>query len=163
MKSLWNLYAKLCLHKPAHLIEPAQVSSVSVSPGRNQNIGFICTNATHRPLLFYCNSCLHRLFSRLEISLQFPILIYQVQLQKLTHAQDTTACNCVLRIRQQGGGKGGDKGGGKVPEEAITPKSEDYSKWYLDLVAKAQLADYGPVRGEAFQKKHYSTHIFWPW
>jgi prolyl-tRNA synthetase len=33
-------------------------------------------------------------------------------------------------------------------EESITPKSEDFSRWYLDLVAKAQLADYGPVRGE---------------
>jgi prolyl-tRNA synthetase len=32
-------------------------------------------------------------------------------------------------------------------EEAVTPKSEDYSRWYLDVVAKAQLADYGPVRG----------------
>ncbi|GAX72561.1 hypothetical protein CEUSTIGMA_g17.t1 [Chlamydomonas eustigma] len=32
-------------------------------------------------------------------------------------------------------------------EDAITPKSEDFSRWYLDLVAKAQLADYGPVRG----------------
>jgi hypothetical protein len=43
------------------------------------------------------------------------------------------------------GGKGGD--GGKVSEEAITPMSEDFSKWYLDVVAKAGLADYGPVRG----------------
>jgi prolyl-tRNA synthetase len=32
-------------------------------------------------------------------------------------------------------------------EESVTPKSEDYSRWYLDVVAKAQLADYGPVRG----------------
>jgi prolyl-tRNA synthetase len=29
----------------------------------------------------------------------------------------------------------------------ITPKSEDFSKWYLDVVRKAQLADYAPVRG----------------
>lgn len=35
----------------------------------------------------------------------------------------------------------------KQNEEAITPKSEDFSKWYLDLVARAELADYGPVRG----------------
>eukprot|EP00983_Pelagomonas_calceolata_P135277 1162142-Pelagomonas_calceolata.AAC.6 len=40
---------------------------------------------------------------------------------------------------------GGKAEGGKVPDEAITPKSEDYSKWYLDIVAKAQLADYGPA------------------
>jgi len=32
-------------------------------------------------------------------------------------------------------------------EESVTPKSEDYSRWYLDVVAKAQMADYGPVRG----------------
>jgi prolyl-tRNA synthetase len=29
----------------------------------------------------------------------------------------------------------------------ITPKGEDYSQWYLDVVLKADLADYGPVRG----------------
>lgn len=29
----------------------------------------------------------------------------------------------------------------------ITPKSEDFSKWYLDVVRKAELVDYAPVRG----------------
>jgi prolyl-tRNA synthetase len=29
----------------------------------------------------------------------------------------------------------------------ITPKGDDYSQWYLDVVLKADLADYGPVRG----------------
>ncbi len=29
----------------------------------------------------------------------------------------------------------------------VTPRSEDYSQWYLDVVLKAQLADYGPVKG----------------
>jgi prolyl-tRNA synthetase len=29
----------------------------------------------------------------------------------------------------------------------ITPKGQDYSQWYLDLVLKADLADYGPVKG----------------
>ncbi len=29
----------------------------------------------------------------------------------------------------------------------ITPKAEDYSQWYLDVVLKAELADYGPVKG----------------
>jgi len=43
------------------------------------------------------------------------------------------------KLQQQGGGKGN--------EERITPKSEDYSRWYLDLVKSAELADYGPVRG----------------
>jgi prolyl-tRNA synthetase len=31
--------------------------------------------------------------------------------------------------------------------EKITPRSEDYSKWYLDIVKEAQLADHSDVRG----------------
>ena len=31
--------------------------------------------------------------------------------------------------------------------ERLTKKSEDPSKWYLDLIRMAKLADYGPVRG----------------
>jgi len=29
----------------------------------------------------------------------------------------------------------------------VTPQSEDFNRWYLDVVRVAQLADYGPVRG----------------
>src|SRR6266511_3853925 len=29
----------------------------------------------------------------------------------------------------------------------ITPRGEDWSQWYLDVVLKADLADYGPVKG----------------
>ena len=29
----------------------------------------------------------------------------------------------------------------------VTPKSEDYGKWYTDVITKAELADYGPVKG----------------
>jgi prolyl-tRNA synthetase len=29
----------------------------------------------------------------------------------------------------------------------ITPKSEDFSQWYIDVILKAELADYSPVRG----------------
>tara|TARA_B100000945_G_C20402407_1_gene608070 strand:- start:530 stop:1999 length:1470 start_codon:yes stop_codon:yes gene_type:complete len=29
----------------------------------------------------------------------------------------------------------------------VTPKSQDYSKWYTDVITKAELADYGPVKG----------------
>jgi len=48
-----------------------------------------------------------------------------------------------------GGGKGGGgkKGGGAASELAVTPKSVDFSRWYLDVVRDAELADYGPVRG----------------
>ena len=42
-----------------------------------------------------------------------------------------------------------DAGGGK--KEAlvteITPQSEDFSRWYLDVVRRAELADYSPVKG----------------
>ncbi len=43
------------------------------------------------------------------------------------------------------GGKGGDKKEGMVTE--ITPQSEDFSRWYLDVVRRAELADYTPVKG----------------
>lgn len=35
----------------------------------------------------------------------------------------------------------------RVPEGAITPRSQDFNAWYLDVIDKAELADYGPVRG----------------
>tara|TARA_Y100000996_G_scaffold107063_2_gene78708 strand:- start:807 stop:2276 length:1470 start_codon:yes stop_codon:yes gene_type:complete len=31
--------------------------------------------------------------------------------------------------------------------KGITPKSEDHNKWYTDVITKAELADYGPVKG----------------
>jgi len=30
---------------------------------------------------------------------------------------------------------------------SVTPKSKDHSKWYTDVITKAELADYGPVKG----------------
>jgi prolyl-tRNA synthetase len=44
---------------------------------------------------------------------------------------------------------------GKTPRESkkdafvteITPRSEDFSRWYLDVVRRAELADYSPVKG----------------
>ncbi len=29
----------------------------------------------------------------------------------------------------------------------ITPRREDYSRWYLDVIREAQLAENAPVRG----------------
>lgn len=29
----------------------------------------------------------------------------------------------------------------------IAPRSQDFNAWYLDVIANAELADYGPVRG----------------
>lgn len=31
--------------------------------------------------------------------------------------------------------------------KGVTPRSKDYSKWYTDVVQKAELADYSPVKG----------------
>ncbi|XP_008775943.2 proline--tRNA ligase, chloroplastic/mitochondrial [Phoenix dactylifera] len=32
-------------------------------------------------------------------------------------------------------------------EGSVTPRSVDFNAWYLDVIASAELADYGPVRG----------------
>lgn len=42
--------------------------------------------------------------------------------------------------KQQGQKRDSSSGG-------ITTRDEDFSRWYLDVVKEAQLADYGPVRG----------------
>ena len=31
--------------------------------------------------------------------------------------------------------------------KGVTPQSKDYATWYTDVVTKAELADYGPVKG----------------
>ena len=44
--------------------------------------------------------------------------------------------------------------GGASAERAITPLSEDYNKWFLDVIREAELADYGPVRGTMVIRPH---------
>ncbi len=39
------------------------------------------------------------------------------------------------------------KGGGEGQVTAITPRSEDFSRWYTDVIRRAELADYSPVKG----------------
>jgi prolyl-tRNA synthetase len=34
-----------------------------------------------------------------------------------------------------------------MAEKGVTPRSEDYSRWYTDVVQKTELADYSPVCG----------------
>jgi prolyl-tRNA synthetase len=41
-----------------------------------------------------------------------------------------------------------------VPKSVLTPQSEDFPRWYQDVIAKAELADNGPVRG---------TMVIRPW
>ncbi|MDP2812572.1 MAG: proline--tRNA ligase, partial [bacterium] len=36
----------------------------------------------------------------------------------------------------------------------ITKRSEDYSKWYLDIIEAADLAEYGPVKGTMLIKPY---------
>ena len=31
--------------------------------------------------------------------------------------------------------------------KSVTPKSENYARWYTDVITKAEMADYGPVKG----------------
>jgi prolyl-tRNA synthetase len=40
-----------------------------------------------------------------------------------------------------------DKPGGEGFVTEITPRSQDFSRWYLDVVRCAELADYSPVKG----------------
>ncbi len=41
----------------------------------------------------------------------------------------------------------GNKGKNKEFVKEITPRSEDYSQWYVDVILKAALMDYAPVKG----------------
>ena len=34
-----------------------------------------------------------------------------------------------------------------MAEAKITKRSDDYSRWYTDVIAAAELADYAPVKG----------------
>src|SRR5688500_13730479 len=34
-----------------------------------------------------------------------------------------------------------------MADEAVTPRSQDFSAWYLEVIQRAQLVDYGPVKG----------------
>jgi len=36
----------------------------------------------------------------------------------------------------------------------ITPRADDYSQWYLDVIREAQLADYSPVKGSMVLRPH---------
>lgn len=44
-------------------------------------------------------------------------------------------------------------------EIRITPRKEDYSQWYLDVIAAADLAEYGPTKGTMILKP--SGYVLW--
>jgi len=49
--------------------------------------------------------------------------------------------------KQQQGQQQGQKGQSKDRTAGLTPRAQDYSQWYLDVIARADLADYAPVKG----------------
>src|SRR5215216_6790779 len=51
------------------------------------------------------------------------------------------------QMAEQTATKGKDKDKKDALVTEITPQSEDFSRWYLDVVRKAELADYTPVKG----------------
>ena len=68
-----------------------------------------------------------------------------------------------------------DSSKNRVSEGPITPRSQDFNAWYLDVIANAELADYGPVRGtmvirpygyaiwEAIQVAETITYVYFVW
>src|SRR6187397_1745055 len=50
-------------------------------------------------------------------------------------------------MAEQSGGKKKDNERKDALVTEITPQSEDFSRWYLDVVRRAELADYTPVKG----------------
>ena len=40
----------------------------------------------------------------------------------------------------------------------VTPRSQNFSSWYTDVITKAGLADYGPVKG-TMVIKHYGFSL----
>ena len=41
-----------------------------------------------------------------------------------------------------------------MAETTITPREKDYSQWYLDVIAAAELSDYSPVKGCLVLRPH---------
>ena len=50
-------------------------------------------------------------------------------------------------MEQQVDKRNADSAGKQALVTEITPQSEDFSRWYLDVVRRAELADYSPVKG----------------
>ena len=42
----------------------------------------------------------------------------------------------------------------------ITPRDEDFSQWYTDVILKTELCDYAPVRGCMIVQAHTATAIW---
>ncbi|XP_068668696.1 proline--tRNA ligase, chloroplastic/mitochondrial [Aristolochia californica] len=84
-------------------------------------------------------SLTHTLFSSTSISLRSPSLSIFRFPRKLSAsvASNLSTQHQTPKV----------KDANKDKEGFITPRSEDFNAWYLDVIASAELADYGPVRG----------------
>ena len=58
---------------------------------------------------------------------------------RFSAAATTTGASAAAPARTET--RGGDR------EGQVTPRSTDFNAWYTDVIAAAELADYGPVRG----------------
>lgn len=67
------------------------------------------------------------------------------QLQPLPLAAARFSAQGTAATEERAGEK--SKSGANSQERVITPRSQDFNAWYLDVIANAELADYGPVRG----------------
>lgn len=59
---------------------------------------------------------------------------------RLSAAATSTGASAAAPAQAEGA-RGGDR------EGQVTPRSADFNAWYTDVIAAAELADYGPVRG----------------
>ncbi|KAL6008260.1 Proline--tRNA ligase, chloroplastic/mitochondrial [Asimina triloba] len=83
-------------------------------------------------------------FSRLRLH-QHPSHLHLSRKFSASVASDFSTESLAKKDSQ--GNSGGGGGGGNEEKRFITPRSQDFSAWYLDIIAGAELADYGPVRG----------------
>lgn len=67
------------------------------------------------------------------------------QLQPLPLAAARFSAQGTAATEERAGEK--SKSGANSQERVITPRSQDFNAWYLDVIANAELADYGLVRG----------------
>ncbi|CAL5204628.1 unnamed protein product [Lathyrus oleraceus] len=79
--------------------------------------------------------------STISISRRSPVVLRRRHFRQpltVTFSAKATAAETKDRV---------DNSKNRVPDRVITPRSQDFNAWYLDIIAHAELADYGPVRG----------------
>ncbi|KAF3432947.1 hypothetical protein FNV43_RR24049 [Rhamnella rubrinervis] len=78
-----------------------------------------------------------------SISRRYPVLLRRTQqLRRQVFSASFSAQSTVPEIDDRV-----DSRRNRVQDRAVTPRSQDFNAWYLDVIDSAELADYGPVRG----------------